>query len=153
VVAIYIDADACPVKGEVYKVAGRYGLRVHVVANGGMSVPDRPWIELVTVRGDFNAADDWIAEHAAAGDIVITDDIPLADRAVKRGAYVLTPRGRLLTEDSICDALATRDLLAGLRESGAISGGGPKPFADRDRSTFLSRLDETVNAARRGARK
>lgn len=151
-VAIYVDADACPVKDEVYKVAHRYGLRAIVVANAPMHVPARDWIELVTVRGDFDAADDWIAEHAAAGDIVITDDIPLADRAVKRGAHVLTPRGRRLTEDTICDAVATRNLLDGLRESGGISGGGPKPFTAKDRSLFLSRLDEVVNVARREKR-
>src|SRR5437763_9351246 len=107
-----------------------------------MSIPDRDWIELFLVRGGFNAADDWIAERAAEGDIVITDDLPLADRAVKRAAHVLTPRGRRLTEDSVCDALATRNLLEGLREAGSITGGGPAPFTDRDRSQFLSRLDE-----------
>ena len=147
-ITIHVDADACPVKDEVYKVAGRYGLGVVVVANAPMYVPPRDWIHLVTVRGGFNAADDWIAEHAQPGDIVITDDLPLADRAVKRGAHVLTPRGRRLDEDTICDALATRNLMEGLREAGAVTG-GPRGFGDRDRSTFLSRLDELVNMARR----
>lgn len=145
---IYVDADACPVKDEVYKVAARCALHVYVVANAHMNVPQRPGIELVTVRGGFNAADDWIAEHALANDIVITDDLPLADRAVKRGAHVLTPRGRRLDEDTICDALATRNLMEGLREAGAMTR-GPKGFSDKDRSQFLSRLDEVVNAARR----
>jgi hypothetical protein len=148
-VAIYIDADACPVKNEAYRVAARYGLRVVVVANAFMAVPARG-VELVVVPGGFNEADDWIAARAAADDIVVTDDLPLADRAVKRGARVLTPRGRALTEDSICDALATRNLMEGLREAGEVTG-GPRPFTDRDRSTFLSRLDEVVNAARRHA--
>jgi uncharacterized protein YaiI (UPF0178 family) len=151
-VAIYVDADACPVKEEVYKVAERYGLHVYVVTNSGMSVPRREAIELIAVRGGFNAADDWIAEHVAKDDIVVTDDIPLADRAVKRGAHVLTPRGRRLTEDGICDALATRNLLEGLREAGAVTGGGPRPFGPKDRSQFLSRLDETVHVARRARR-
>ena len=148
-VALYVDADACPVKKEAFKVAERHGLHVFVVANAFMTLPVRKWIELVVVRGDFNAADDWIAEHATAFDIVVTDDIPLADRAVKRGALVLTPRGRRLTEDSVCDALATRNLMDSLREAGAVTS-GPAPFTDRDRSQFLSRLDETVNAAKRG---
>jgi hypothetical protein len=149
--AIYVDADACPVKDEVYRVAERYGLRVLVVANSPMRVPGRVGIELVLVRGGLDAADDWIAENAAPNDVVVTDDLPLADRAVKRGAHVLTPRGRRLTEDSICDALATRNLLQGLRETGTIAGGGPAPFTKADRSRFLSRLDETIQAARRRA--
>lgn len=150
-VAIYVDGDACPVKNEVYKVAARYALHVYVVANAGMSVPENAGVELVMVRGGFDAADDWIAEHVASNDIVITDDIPLADRAVKRDAHVLTPRGRRLTEDSVCDALATRNFLQGLREAGAVTG-GPRPFTKSDRSQFLSRLDETVQAAKRRGR-
>ncbi len=146
--AIYVDADACPVKEEVYRVAARYGLHVYVVANTGMSVPEREGIERVVVRGRFDAADDWIAERVAADDLVITDDLPLADRAVKRGACVLTPRGRRLTEDSIGDALATRNLMAGLREAGAVTG-GPRPFTRKDRSQFLSRLDEAIQATKR----
>jgi uncharacterized protein YaiI (UPF0178 family) len=145
---IYVDADACPVKPEAYKVAKRYGLPVCVVANQHMTVPDRDDVRLVVVPGGFNAADDWIAENAHAGDIVITADIPLADRSIKAGAAVLTPRGRRLTEDSICDALATRDLMDELRAAGSVTS-GPPPFQDRDRSTFLSRLDETVHAVRK----
>ncbi len=145
---IYIDADACPVKREAYKVAKRYSLPVCVVANQHMTIPDRDSVRLVVVRDGFNAADDWIAETAQADDIVITADIPLADRSVKAGAAVLTPRGRRLTEDSICDALATRDLMDDLRSAGSITG-GPRPFSDRDRSAFLSRLDETVHAIRK----
>ncbi len=147
-IALHVDADACPVKDEIYKVAARYALTVYVVANAHMSLPRRPGIELVTVRGGFNAADDWIAEHALANDIVITDDLPLADRAVKRGAHVLTPRGRRLDEDTICDALATRNLLEGIREAGGATR-GPKGFSEKDRSQFLSRLDDLVNETKR----
>ena len=145
---IYIDADGCPVKNEVYRVAARYGLRVILVANARMRVPDEDAIKLVLVDDQFNAADDWIAEHMSDGDIVITGDIPLADRCVKEGARVLGPRGRVNTEDSIGGALATRDLLSHLREAGAITG-GPAPFQKRDRSQFLQRLDEIVQGIRR----
>jgi len=147
---IFVDADACPVKAEVFKVAERYGLGVCVVANAHMNLPQRAWIELVVVRGGFNAADDRIAERVAAGDIVVTDDIPLADRSVKKGALVITPRGRRLDEDSICDAVATRDLMDGLRQAGGTTA-GPRPFEARDRSKFLSALDETVHLARKAA--
>lgn len=146
---IYVDADACPVKREVYRVARRYGLKVHVVANTSMGVPPDGDVEMVTVGGGFGAADDWIAGRAGEGDIVITNDIPLADRVVKQSASVLTPKGRRLTEDSICDALATRDLMEQLREGGMVTG-GPAPFAEKDRSRFLSRLDELIHAVRRG---
>lgn len=145
---IYVDADACPVKAEVYKVAARYKLSVTVVANTSMFVPERPDVELVVVSGRQDAADDWIAEHAEAGDIVITADIPLAGRAVERGAYVLTPRGRKLDEDSICDVLATRNFLEELRSADVVTG-GPAPFLPKDRSRFLSALDEVVHASRR----
>lgn len=145
---IYIDADGCPVKNEVYRVAARYGLRVILVANARMRVPDEDAIKLVLVDDQFNAADDWIVEHVGEDDIVITGDIPLADRCVKEGARVLGPRGRVYTEDSIGGALATRDLLSHLREAGAITG-GPAPFQKRDRSQFLQRLDEIVQGIRR----
>jgi len=148
VLDIYVDADGCPVKQEVYRVATRYGLKVILVANARMRVPDSDSVELVLVGDDLDAADNWIVEHAAENDIVVTGDIPLAHRCLKQGARVLGPRGRVFTEDSIGSALATRDLLAYLRELGE-STGGPAPFERRDRSQFLQRLDEIVQAIRR----
>jgi len=149
---IYVDADACPVKEEVYRVARRYAIKVFVVANAPIRVPAEEIIELVVVRGGFDAADDWIAERLGAGDIAVTADIPLADRCLRRGARVIGPKGLEFTDESIGDALATRALLDMLRQSGEF-GGGPAPFAKADRSRFLSKLDETVHAARRDARK
>ena len=146
---IYIDADACPVKEEVYRVARRYGIKVFVVANAPIRVPTEDLIELVVVRGGFDAADDRIVEGVAAGDIVITTDIPLADRCLRAGARVLGPKGDEFTEDAIGDALATRALLDMLRQSGEF-GGGPAPFAKADRSRFLGKLDELIHAVRRG---
>jgi hypothetical protein len=151
VLEIYIDADACPVKDEVYRVAERYGLKVLVVANGWLRVPDSPLVERVTVTGGLDVADDWIVERAGAGDIVITADIPLADRCVKRGARVLAPTGRPFTPDSIGNDLATRNLLTELRDTGQIRGGG-RPFGKQDRSRFLGALDNLVQAIRRGGR-
>jgi uncharacterized protein YaiI (UPF0178 family) len=142
-IQIYIDADACPVKDEVYRVAGRYGLKVSVVANSFMQVPQSPLIERVIVDGGFDAADNWIAERAAPGAIVITSDIPLASRCVKAGAEVIGNSGKAFTESSVGMALATRNLMQDLRAMGEITG-GPKPFAARDRSRFLSALDETI---------
>ena len=149
VLDIYVDADGCPVKQETYRVAERYGLKVVLVADARMRVPDEDWIQLVVVKGGFDAADDWIVEHVERDDIVITGDIPLADRCLKKGARVLDPRGRVYREDSIGQALAMRDLMAHLRELG-VESGGPAPFEKRDRSQFLQRLDETVQAIRRG---
>ena len=148
---IYIDADACPVKEEIYRVARRYGIKVLVVANAPIRVPGDDLIELVVVRGGFDAADDRIVECVAAGDIVVTSDIPLADRCIRSGARVLTPKGIEFTEDAIGEALATRALLDMLRQSGEI-GGGPAPFARADRSRFLGKLDELIHAVRRKAR-
>jgi uncharacterized protein YaiI (UPF0178 family) len=145
---IYIDADACPVKEEVYRVARRYGIKVFVVANAPIRVPNEDLIELVVVRGGFDAADDRIVEVASAGDIVITTDIPLADRCIRSGARVLSPKGVEFTEDAIGNALATRALLDMLRQSGEF-GGGPAPFAKVDRSRFLGKLDELIHAVRR----
>ena len=142
-IQIYIDADACPVKDETYRVAGRYGIKVWVVANSFMMVPDTPLIERVTVAGSFDAADNWIAERAGRGTIVITSDIPLASRCVKAGAEVIGPSGRPFTESSIGMALATRNLMEDLRARGDVTG-GPKPFSAKDRSRFLSALDEAV---------
>lgn len=143
---IYVDADACPVKNEVYRVAERYGLHVKVVANSPMAVPPAGWIELVLVGGGFDAADDWIVERVRENDVVVTDDIPLASRCVKKGARVLTPKGRVFTEASIGEAVATRDLLSDLRAQGLV-GGGPAPFKPSDRSLFLQRLDQLVCAS------
>jgi uncharacterized protein YaiI (UPF0178 family) len=144
---ILVDADACPVKEEVYRVARRYGMRVAVVANAPLRVPADPLVELV-VRPGFGAADDWIADQAGPGDVVVTADIPLAARCLAKGARVLGPKGHPFTENDIGEALAMRDLMAGLRQAGE-SAGGPAPMTAKDRSRFLSRLDEAVNAVRR----
>jgi uncharacterized protein YaiI (UPF0178 family) len=146
---IYIDADACPVKDEVYKVARRYALKVFVVANSTMRVPADPPFELV-VRSGFGAADDWIAGQIGPCDLCVTSDVPLAARCVAAGAVALDPKGRVFTPDTIGEAVAHRDLLEDLRAGGQVSG-GPAPMTAKDRSRFLSRLDEAVNAARRAA--
>ncbi len=145
---IFVDADACPVKEEVYRVARRYGVRVTLVADAWMRTPDDGGIELVVVKGDFDAADDWIAEHVGAGDVVITADIPLAARCLEQGARVLGIKGREFTEDSIGEALASRELMSELRDLG-VATGGPAPFDKRDRSTFLQRLDEILQSVAR----
>jgi uncharacterized protein len=142
-IAIYVDADACPVKAEVYRVAERHRLKVYVVANSFVAVPREPFIERVVVGGGFEAADDWIAERVSRGDIVVTADVPLASRCVKAGADAIAPNGRAFTEASVGMALATRNLMQDLREAGAVTG-GPKPFSARDRSAFLSALDLAV---------
>jgi uncharacterized protein YaiI (UPF0178 family) len=144
---LYVDADACPVKDEVYKVARRYSLPVKIVANAPLRVPPDPLVELVVCPG-FGAADDWIAEQAGAGDIVVTADIPLAARCLENGAKVLSPKGEPFTENDIGSALALRELMDELRQGGAITG-GPAPMTPKDRSRFLSRLDEVINAVRR----
>ena len=148
---IYVDADACPVKKEIYRVAERYDLYVTVVANSWMRVPGSKSICLEVVGDGFDAADDWIADSVECDDIVITGDIPLAARCVEKGATVIGPGGRPFTEDNIGEVVATRDLMAELRETGEISG-GPAPFAKNDRSRFLQRLDEAVHAIRRKKR-
>ncbi len=148
---IFVDADACPVKDEVYRVARRYGIKVFVVANDSLFVPTDDLVELVVVKGGFDAADNWIAERIGEGDVAVTADIPLADRCLKKGARALCPRGRAFTEDSIGEAMATRALLDMLRQSGQY-GGGPSPYSPADRSRFLSRLDDAVHAARRPRR-
>ena len=140
---VYVDADACPVKDEVYVVAARYDRPVVLVANTRLYVPPPFAVEMRVVEGGFDAADDWIAEHAGEGDLVVTADLPLASRCLAKGARVLGPAGRELTEDSIGGALATREIHAFLRETGRGSG-GPAPFSDRDRSRFRSRLDELL---------
>ena len=146
---LYVDADACPVKDEIYRVARRYSMRVIVVANSALRVPNDPLVELV-VRHEpgLNIVDDWIAEQAGPGDIVITSDIPLVARCIAKQARVLDPKGRLFTEHDIGETLAMRDLLDGLRQDGTITG-GPAPMTAKDRSKFLSKLDELVNSVRR----
>jgi hypothetical protein len=146
--AIYVDADACPVKEETYRVARRHGVKVFVVANTSIRVPAEDLIEGVLVKGGFDVADDWIVERIGEGDVAITTDIPLAGRCLEKGARVLGPKGHVFTEDAIGEALATRALLDMLRQSGEF-GGGPAPFAKADRSRFLSKLDEILHAVRR----
>jgi uncharacterized protein YaiI (UPF0178 family) len=145
VIQIYIDADACPVKEEVFRVAKRHGLKVHVVANSRMNIPRDPLFEVVVVSGKFDAADDWIVEQATETDLVITSDIPLADRSLKKGARVLDPKGRVFSEDSIGDALASREISAFLRDMGQASS-GPKPYSPQDRSRFLNVLENQIQA-------
>ena len=145
---IYVDADACPVKHEVYRVARRYGLQVTLVANARMRVPNEPWIALQVVADGFDAADDWIVEYVQPHDIVVTADIPLASRCLKKGARVMGPTGKPFTEHTIGDAVATRDLLADLRGAGEITG-GPPPLKKRDRSRFLHQFDEVIQSIRR----
>jgi uncharacterized protein YaiI (UPF0178 family) len=165
-ITIYIDADACPVKQEVYRVAERHALKdtalkVLVVSNSPIAIPrdgifggppdakpgatfaGDPLIERVVVGSGMDEADNWIAERAGTGDIVITADVPLASRCVKAGAEVIAPNGRAFTKDSIGLTLATRNLMDSLRSSGEITG-GPKPFSPRDRSSFLSALDQAI---------
>ena len=140
---ILVDADACPVKDEVYKVAFRHQVPVAIVSNSHLRVPPHPLVERVVVGGGFDAADDWIAERAKRGAIVITADIPLAHRCVTAGADVIGPTGKPFTQASIGMALATRNLMEDLRAMGDVTG-GPKPFSARNRSAFLSALDLAI---------
>lgn len=148
---IFVDGDACPVKEETYRVAKRYDLQVTVVAASWLRVPREPWIrmEVVKEKGKLDAADDWIVDRIQDGDIVVSEDIILASRCLEKEARALNPRGREFTPDTIGEALASRELMADLREAGTITG-GPAPFGKTDRSRFLQRLDEIVNALRRG---
>jgi uncharacterized protein YaiI (UPF0178 family) len=148
--SVFVDADGCPVKNEVYRVAGRHGLRVILVSNSHMRVPAEDWIHLEVVGGGFDEADDWIVRHVSGADIVVTSDIPLADRCLKKGARALTPKGAVFTEDSIGEAMASRELLAHLRDMGTVTG-GPAPFSPKDRSRFLHALDQLIRAACRSA--
>ncbi len=136
-------------KAEIYRVAERYGLKVFVVSNSWMNVPRQPWIEQVVVSASFDAADNWIAERAGPGDIVVTADIPLADRGLKAGAAVIGNTGVPFTAASIGMAMANRELLSNLRAMGEVTG-GPKPMTQRDRSRFLSALDEAIQTMKRG---
>lgn len=147
-IRIFIDADACPVKDEVYKVAARYGLKTFVVSNAFMMVPRTPLIEQVVVDAGPDVADDWIAEHIAPGDIAVTNDIPLAERVLKAGGQAIAPNGKPFTADSIGSAIAQRALMEQLRSTGDILG-GPKPFDRNDRSRFLQALDAAVQREKR----
>lgn len=149
---ILVDADACPVKDEIYKVAWRHEVPVKVVSNSSFRVPAHPLIERVTVDGGFDAADDWIAEAADAAAIVITADILLADRVLKKGATVLGSNGKPFTANSIGAAIATRAIMADLRAGMDGPGGGPAPFSKADRSRFLQTLDEAVVRLKRHSR-
>jgi uncharacterized protein len=147
-VRLYVDADACPVKPEIYKVAERYALPVTLVAASWMRTPPRPDVTLEIVDQGFDAADDWIVARVGPEDIVITADIPLAARCVEKGATVLGTSGRPFTPENIGDVLATRNLLSDMRGAGEVTG-GPAPFEARDRSRFLQALDRAVHAVRK----
>ncbi|HEV2565355.1 MAG TPA: YaiI/YqxD family protein [Microvirga sp.] len=147
-ITLYVDADACPVKPEIYRVAGRHRVKVFVVSNAFLQVPQDPLIERVVVSAGFDAADDWIAERAGRGAVVITADIPLASRCVKAGAEVIGPTGKPFTEASMGMALATRNLMEDLRAMGEVTG-GPRPFSQKDHSAFLSALDVAINRLKR----
>ena len=148
---VYVDADACPVKDEVYKVAQRHGLEVTLVSNRWFRIPDWPWLRMELVRNttDLDAVDDWIAEQVGPDDVVITEDILLAQRCIERGGRVLTPRGREYSPTNIGEAVATRELMADLREAGQDVG-GPAPFDKKDRSAFLQEFEELLRRIARG---
>lgn len=150
-IEIFIDADACPVKDEVYKVAVRYGLKTWVVSNAFMQIPASPLIVRMIVDAGPDVADDWIAEHVAPGDVAITNDIPLAERVLKAGAHALGANGKPFTENSIGAAIAQRALMEQLRSTGDFMG-GPKPFDRNDRSRFLQALDEVIQKEKRRRR-
>jgi uncharacterized protein YaiI (UPF0178 family) len=147
---IYVDADACPVKDEIRRVAERHGIIAHLVSNRGFRTADHPLIRNVLVGDAFDAADNWIVAHLQAGDIVVTGDIQLADRCLKAGAQVLGHNGRPFTMNSIGAALAMRELSSQLRDMGEIKGGGPA-FSQRDRTNFLNALEQAVQRATRTA--
>ena len=144
---IYVDADSCPVKQEVYRVANRYDLKVVLVANKALNIPEEWLVELVVVDNGQDAVDDWIADNVNKNDIVITADIPLASRTVKKEGRILSPRGIVFKENSIGDTLATRDLMTHLRDIGIVTG-GPPAFDKKDRSRFLQALDSLIQAIR-----
>jgi uncharacterized protein len=150
-IIVYVDADASPVKNETIRVAGRYGLKVYFVANSRMKIPDYQLAEMVIVNDDLDAADNWIAEHVTESDVVVTGDIPLAARCVKKGARVLDPKGRIFTEESIGEALAHRDIMTFLRDTENAISWNP-PYDKKDRSRFLQRLDDLIQALRREER-
>ena len=146
---IYVDADACPVKDEVFRVAKRYGFKVYLVSNASIKIPKDVLVEMVVVKDHFDAADDWIAENIHDNDIAVSADIPLASRCLKNGARVIDPKGRVFTKETIGDALANRELSAYLRDMGDNTG-GPPPFGKQDRSRFLQHLDGLIQTVLRG---
>lgn len=151
-IEIYVDGDACPVKEEIFRVAKRYGLKVHLVANSNLRIPRDPLFDMVVVRGgQLDVADDWIAERVTGTDIAITSDLPLAARCLAKGARVLDSRGKVFTDDAMGDALATRELMAQLRDMGMVSG-GPAPFEAKDRSRFLQSFDTLIQAQKKASR-
>ncbi len=145
---IFLDADACPVKDETYRVAARFDVATVVVSNGWLRVPEGPLTTLVLVEPGLDRADDWIAERAGVGDVVVTADVPLAHRCVTAGARVIAPTGRLFTQQSIGNDLASRNLMTSLRETGVIRGGG-RSFTKQDRGRFLTALDTALQQIRR----
>lgn len=147
-IKIYIDADGCPVKEETYRVAERYRIPVVLVANKRLALPPNPLLEMIVVSGGFDAADDWIVEKSQANDIVITADILLADRCVKKTVRVLGPKGDEFTEDNIGSAVAHRELMQNLRHMGEMRG-GPAPMDKKARSQFLSALDQIIQSLKR----
>ena len=147
-VEIYVDADACPVRDEVLRVTSRHRLRTHMVSDGGIRPSTDPMVSTVFVTGGADAADDWIAERIGPTDICVTNDIPLASRCLERGAQALKPNGEAFTDHGIGMALAQRELMQTLRETGAVTG-GPRPFSKADRSNFLNRLETATQAAKR----
>ncbi len=150
-ITVYIDADACPVKDETYKVAARYGLHTFVVSNSFIQIPKSPLIARMIVDAGPDIADDWIAEQAIAGDVVVTNDIPLAGRVLAKDAHAIAPNGRPFTKDSIGAALAQRAIMEHIRSTGETTG-GPPPFSPNDRSKFLQALDETITREKRRQR-
>lgn len=149
---IYVDADSSPVKNEAVRVAERYGLKVYFVSNSNsrMRIPEYKSVEMILVNDDLDAADNWIVEHVTENDVVVSGDIPLVSRCVKKGARVLDPKGRVFTEESIGEALSHRDIMTFLRDTGNRDSVSRAPAYDkRDRSRFLQRLDELIQAIRR----
>jgi uncharacterized protein len=150
-ITVYVDADASPVKNEAIRVAERYGLKVYLVSNSKRKFPVGQLVEAVVVNDHMDAVDDWIVEHISKDDVAVTADIPLASRCLKKGARVVDPKGRVLTEDSIGGVLANRDIMTFLRDLGNITGGS-SPYNKQDRSRFLQRLDDLIQAIRKERR-
>tara|TARA_B100000927_G_scaffold151261_1_gene121923 strand:+ start:1339 stop:1788 length:450 start_codon:yes stop_codon:yes gene_type:complete len=145
-VKIYVDADACPVKNEIEKIATRHDLITYIVCNGGIRPSRNPLIKLVVVNQESDAADNWIIDHIAKADICVTNDIPLAEHCIKKGALVIKPNGMRFTDDNIGMAIATRDMMGMIRESGGMTS-GPPPFSKLDRSKFLNQMETIVRSA------
>jgi uncharacterized protein len=148
-ISIYVDADSSPVKNEVIRVATRYGLKVYFVSNSKMKPPESRLVEMIVVNEDMDAADNWIVEHITGTDVVVSADVPLASRCIKKGARVLDPKGRVFTEETIGEALSHRDIMTFLRDTTGTMLGKSPPFDKRDRSRFLQRLDDLIQAIKR----